>query len=240
MAARDPADASPGSNAQPVLAHGENVVLTARRMKPAGATKHGTEHYLIASNKQNCDRGRNRQNLPQPRFRSFLPHVCTFCSHLFGRSSFGFADLRICGFAALGVREFALNRRNSFRQFSDQCPKRISKILQRRIIALSWHHDQIVTLRKIVLQVPKGLANSATFQIAMNGRPVLPRNTQAEPSDIQIVGRRKNKQMLIAGALPNCINPFEVLRNSQMHGLRTSIAWSVHGGVKLNRVWRYG
>ncbi len=142
--------------------------------------------------------------------------------------------------AGTGARELALNRRNSFRQFSGQCPERISKILQRRIVALSWHHDQIVTLRKIVLQVPKGLANSATFQIAMNGRPVLPRNTQAEPSDIQIVGRRKNKQMLIASALPNCINPFEVLRTSQMHGLRTSIAWSVHGVVKFNRVWRYG
>ena len=97
MASRDAAEASPGTHAQSILADCQYVVLTARRMKPAGATKHGTEYYLIASNKQNRDRGRNRQNLLQPRFRSFLPHICAFCSHLFGRSSFGFriSDLRL-------------------------------------------------------------------------------------------------------------------------------------------------
>ncbi len=111
----------------------------------------------------------------------------------------------------------ALSRRNSIRQFPDQRAERISKILHRRIVALSRHDDQIVTLWKIVLQTPKRFANSAAFQIAMYSGPMLPRDTQAQSSDFKIIRRRKDQQMIIASPMSNCVDAFEILRNPKMH-----------------------
>ncbi len=110
-----------------------------------------------------------------------------------------------------------LRRRNSLCQFPDQRAERISKILHRRIVALSRHHDQIVTLRKIVLQASKRFTDPAAFQIAMHGGPMLPRDTQAQPSDFQIIRHRKDQQMIIAGTLSICVDAFKVLRISQVH-----------------------
>lgn len=68
-----------------------------------------------------------------------------------------------------------------------------------------------------MLEASKRLTNSAAFQIAMDGGPMFPRDTQAQPSDFQIIRRRKDQQMIIAGSLSICVDAFEVLRKPQMH-----------------------
>lgn len=111
----------------------------------------------------------------------------------------------------------ALSCRNSNRQFPDQRTERISKILHRRIVALSRHDDQIVTLRKFVLQASKRFTNSAAFQIAMHCGSMLPRDAQSQPSDFQIVRLCEDQQMIITGSLPIRVDAFEVLRYTQVH-----------------------
>ena len=126
--------------------------------------------------------------------------------------------------------------RNSFRQSPEQRAERISKILHRRIVALSRHHDQIITLWKVVLQASKRFTNPAAFQIATYGRTMFPRDTQAQTSDFQFIRRCKDQQMIIASPLSICVDANKVLRISQVHGLWTAIVLLLFHGVLALRV----